>query len=98
MYDIQRLPELGPLVEQYYPNDTLNIMKRKFGPRDYDRPAIYFDHKVAVTTFGPIYLLGKVPNRPAYGSLFRADPSREKIEQLVMAYESSPWATNSNQQ
>jgi hypothetical protein len=60
-----------------------------------DMPAIYFDHKVAApeSTFSSIYLQGKIPNIDLaqlyeykdgnYGSLFKVNPSREKIDELA---------------
>ncbi|CAN5664209.1 hypothetical protein BH23THE1_BH23THE1_28400 [soil metagenome] len=59
---------------------------RKFGmdAHCYDMPAIYFDHKVAyeTSTYSGIYSQGRISDDKAYGSLFKVDPSREKIEEL----------------
>ncbi len=59
-----------------------------------DMPAIYFDHKVAApeSTFSSIYLQGKIPTSTKslsgyFGSLFKIDPSREKIIELSKLYE-----------
>lgn len=51
-------------------------------------PMIYFDHKVAATvsTFSSIYLYGTVPEGIQFGSLFKVDPSREKIIALEELY------------
>jgi hypothetical protein len=51
-------------------------------------PGVYFDHKVAgeFSTFSSVYLQGKSPNGYSYGSLFKVNPSREKIEELARLY------------
>ena len=70
--------------EDYYEDYLVILLYQKFGILGLDNPAIYFDHKVANnrSTFASIYLQGRLPDGSSYGSLFKVDPSREKIEEL----------------
>lgn len=96
-------------IREYYPEWTENeayqenkdnILRRKFGKNlnniISDMPLVYFDHKVAasISTFRSIYLEGRLPDGRMVGSLFKVDPSREKIEQLSRLYDM--WVANSN--
>ena len=89
-YSIHYPPSLTNLVDisKYYPNDIENTLYSKFRIEIAEMPAIYFDHKVAysMSTFSDVYLYGHYANQTAYGSLFKVNPSREKIEQLALLY------------
>lgn len=67
-----------------YDEGKIGIFVMKFQIENMDVPAIYFDHKVAdsFSTFSTIYLQGIIPPNDYYGSLFRENPSRYKIEEL----------------
>jgi hypothetical protein len=71
-----------------------DLLYYKFGIECIDMPPIYLDHKVAgaMSTFNTIYDKGRLPPRDnsvhatLYGSLFKNNPSREKIEELAQLY------------
>lgn len=96
MYGIYYLPGLKDLmnIKDYYAGDYEKILRERFSISiDFDTaigdmPAVYFDHKVAApeSTFSSIYLWGKLPNSRAFGSLFKNNPSRIKIEELSILY------------
>lgn len=98
MYAIYYMPSLRELmdVSKYYPENEEDILRQRFGIAAeweeqmliIDMPAIYFDHKVASTrsTFSSIYLDGQLPNGSKFGSLFKVNPSRYKIEQLEQLF------------
>lgn len=83
LYAQSKLPNLSDLMDigKYYSDAYLY----KFGIEIPNLPPIYFDHKVAgpFSTYSPIYLEGKIPGDGNYGSLFKSNPSREKIEELA---------------
>lgn len=93
-YAVERLPGLSALINKYYARDSEEILRQRFGislKLDLpiaNMPAIYFDHKVAApeSTFSSIYLEGRLPDGSYFGSLFKVNPSRDKIEQLKMMY------------
>ena len=68
--------------------DVDDGMVCKFGIDIPEMSAIYFDHKVAGTmsTFPMIYLDGLIPGKGTFGSLFKVNPSRYKIEELEALY------------
>lgn len=90
--DIHCMASLGDLIDisSYYPIEPEQTLRDRFDVSlnldlpIADMPAIYFDHKVAApeSTFSSIYLEGKIPGDGYYGSLFRENPFREKIQQL----------------
>lgn len=92
IYGIYYLPALKELlnIEKYYPENSEIILRDRFHislkldlPIS-NMPAVYFDHKVAApeSTFSSIYLEGTLPNNMEFGSLFKLNPSREKIMEL----------------
>lgn len=90
MYGIYYLPGLIRLIDikKYYPENAEDILYQKFGIEKLNMPVVYFDHKVAtMSTFSTIYLKGRIPNNGVYGSLFKVNPSREKIEELSRLYQ-----------
>jgi len=76
-------------VKKYYPENAEDILYQKFGIEILNLPPVYFDHKVAgpMSTFSTIYLEGRIPDDGSYGSLFKVNPSREKIEELERLYQ-----------
>lgn len=68
--------------------DVSDNMVDRFGIDIPEMSAIYFDHKVAgsMSTFSMIYLDGLVPGKERFGSLFKVNPSRHKIEELETLY------------
>lgn len=90
LYNKYEMKTITDLIEvnKYYPENASDELYKRFGVEIFDLPPIYFDHKVAgpFSTYSTIYLEGIIPNNKFYGSLFKINPSREKIEQLKKYY------------
>lgn len=99
--DLKGLVDVKQYYPEWSENDPYdtnlnNVLRQRFGVSEgwetsiSKMPAVYFDHKVAanMSTFSSIYLDGRLPDGRNTGSLFKVDPSREKIIQLETLYNS----------
>lgn len=87
-YNIYNINTVLSLFEQteklYYSEDyseEIDIQDERFEIIDYF-PPIYFDHKIADTTYKNIYMFGWNSSKGEYGTILKQLPSRYKIEEL----------------
>lgn len=90
MYGRKYVSDLPDVIDlkKYYSAEMKRMrdtLREKFGIEVIVVPPLYFGHKVAGTmsTFSSIYQQGLLPDGTKYGSLFKVDPSRDKIEELA---------------